>query len=750
MKPALILSSLAAFIKRRRKLIVRVVLAGLVLTASVLIAIPLISVEIGTRRAIECLARYHAPHAPSEKPSCGDHMQWFVRPSRISWTRHNATYRAEEFYARMAWFDYLDAAVAQPNREALAKAEKRLKEVEEIVHKGSQRHSMEDLGREAIGAPNVGRGALLVGDQTTLLANPEGFSDWHVRLRALQGALSQGDEARALEVAKRFAVWDPAHEELRAATAAVLCMGDGQKRGIELLRTMQDDRASRRYAAIARNWGDVRTLLVACAARAHVPPPPRPESPNAGEADHVETRAVLRLKLIRASHREGAALTVLPAEREEQAVQWAAGLLSTGAVQNGTRAVLLAAVLVSSPNVSAADAIDMATVHPENGEQPLLSLTELRALDWLHTRPGLGPRLPAADFAVAAERLQHLARDDKLGAEAAHTLGTAADALLFEAIRAHALAGHKEEALALLRQDAAHKALHNEAALGFARSSVLYLSGDHREALAELEGALAHVPEGDPQALFQRASALLQRAELLAALRASGDVSARASRALAEASLLADEAAHKSGSPLLNARAQWMRLALARPPNGEPLRASSRVDLTRAEPSLRWTWTGAVPPWAPGILPAELQPLAGEAPPIAPNESSWLEPWRGALSKRLSHWESAVSAPPEQRLVERFRLLAQRGDAMHEPLAELSLAAELLGKDGDPELWLSVYLARYFGCFSHREHAFLRWHAAKWRGDDTSAARWKEIYEKLVALAFSDPSKAELAAFLDL
>ena len=285
---------------------------------------------------------------------------------------------------------------------------------------------------------------------------------------------------------------------------------------------------------------------------------------------------------------------------------------------------------------------------------------------------------------------------------------------------------------------------------------MLYLSGDHRAALFEIEAARAQFQgndndNGDAQKSYQRASAFMQRAELLAALGPPKDESTH--QKIAEAALLADEAAQKSASPFLDARARWLRLALVRAPHGQPLRPLPPVDLESSEPSGRWPWTGEIPQWATPALPdhlQKLQKLAEQTAPQHPNESSLAEPWQGALTRLLTQIHKAITASPEQRLVQRYRALSRRGDNMPAPLAELSLAAQLLGGDGDVELWLNTYTARHFDQYSHRHNAWLRWNAALWRGDGERAEYWKKIYLQLQKLTFEDPSKAELAAFLDL
>src|SRR5262249_3944172 len=116
-----------------------------------------------------------------------------------------------------------------------------------------------------------------------------------------EAALVEGGLAPAVELARRYAEWDPRDEDVRVAVGSLLCLGGDEKRGLQFLETVQNDRARRRYAAIARNWGDVRALMVACAARAGIEPPPKPTSIEAGSGDPVVPRAVMRLRLTRAA-----------------------------------------------------------------------------------------------------------------------------------------------------------------------------------------------------------------------------------------------------------------------------------------------------------------------------------------------------------------------------------------------------------------------------------------------------------------
>ena len=115
---------------------------------------------------------------------------------------------------------------------------------------------------------------MLAGDRRTLRSRAL-WDHWSVDLRALEAALLDGDTARAGALARRYADFDPRDEDLRVAVAAMLCLAGDAARGGKLLETVQGDRAHQRHEAWARNWGEVRAAIVACAAKAGLPAPPR-------------------------------------------------------------------------------------------------------------------------------------------------------------------------------------------------------------------------------------------------------------------------------------------------------------------------------------------------------------------------------------------------------------------------------------------------------------------------------------------
>jgi tetratricopeptide (TPR) repeat protein len=694
-------------------------------------------------------------------------MRWFITPSRILWTRETASYRGEELFARIAVATYLDAAVGWPDKTVLAQAAEGLNGAEKVVKEGSQRVSMEDLGR-SVGSPNLGRAAVLVGDRAALLGRFDEWTDWHVRLHTLRAALTEGDLPLALRAAKRYAEFDPRDEDLRIGVAALLCLGEDAKRGLELMTSAQDDRATRRYAAMARDWGDVRLLIVACAARAGLTPPPRPEAPEAGQGNKLEARAALRLRLI-AAEGSGAAATPptsegaagggsrsMPgdgpnsvADRDRQAVTWAAELLAAGVSDPRARLALLALVVGSPYPPSPAQTVDLV---PRLDEPQLARPEAMTALDWLLEARGLRPIAPAPAIKRAAERLLEMAGSTELDAPSAAALRAAAGALWMEAGKALALAGEIDQALAAFDRGSS-EAQWSKPTLALARSSAWAMAGDIAAALAEID-ALSPEFRAPPSSDKPRTSTetavlaalLLQRAELLAMAPPPADEPSRATRKklLAQAALDADLAASASKIAKLDARARWMRLAFVRAPDGSPLRPGTEIDAAQIIPPRTWPWVGEIPT-------QETQPpsLGSSGAPLLAGESSLERRWEGPLARSLAAWNAAIAASPPERLAFRYALLSVRGDVVPAPLAYLSLATELLAGQGSAEVWLDAVMAPGSRSISHRMFAWSRWQAALRRGDLERATEWRRRFETLRAIA-SDPARAEIAAFLGI
>jgi hypothetical protein len=704
----------------RRAIVALLALAAALIAAGV--ATPMIMVATGTRRAIACFAQTPAPRGPA-LAGCRPELRWFSLPSRVPWTRHNATYRAEELAARAALTAYLDAAVGSPDRAALSRAATGVEIAANVVAAGSQRLSLEDLG-PSMGAPHLGREAARLGDRSTLLGRAERWADWHVRVHTLHAAIAEADLRRAASIAEAYAAVDPRDDDLRTTVAAVLCLAGDAKRGMDLLAFTQSDRATRRYAAMARNWGDVRALLLACAAIANATPPPKPEHPEAGEDDRIEVRAAQELRV--ATARGDAA-------RARRAIEGARDLLASSVRAPASRLGLLAVVL--APDAKAAAIAALARPRLEDGEGEL-STGPLLAMDWLPERGLTRPQIAGPALAAAAERAADLAAVPGVAEEDRTELLVAAGALAFEAARELAAAGDAPAAIAILdRYGALAAGAGSTVALALAKSSAWYVAGDPERALEALGDP--SLPDGAPPA--PGAALALQRAQILASLGRRGDA--------ARAAALSDDGIAKAGEespvapagvedpvavhpfPVLDARARWMRLALTRPPEGAPLRAGTPPPVVEPPGSVRYPW-----PWV------------GFASPATP----WSRLDQRALSLALAGWDAARAAPSDQRRALRYAALSRRGDAPPALAPYLSVAAELLGDgEGDVEIWLDAFLALDARRFSHREIAFARAEAALWRGDRASAEAWRGRYEKLRAVA-CDPERAEIARFLGI
>jgi hypothetical protein len=768
--------------------VLRIASVALLLLAAAAFAVPYIAVAHATRRATACLTAYEAPRGPTP-PACADEIYWLITPSHLPWTRDAASYRGEELGARIAIADYRDAIIGAPDRARLADAAETLEGAHIIMIQGSRRVMLDDLGPD-IGAPNLGRAAASLGDRRTLLDRAELWPDWHVRLRTLSAALIEGDIPRATAIAKRYAEFDPRDEDLRTAVAAMLCLSGDEKRAIELLTSVQSDRATKRYAAMARDWGDVRALLIACAAKAGLQPPPKPESPEAGQGTPMEARALLRIRLAKQEPQDEAGkLELDAASTAALRLLGEASILPSGDVQPslaselrfpGARAAILAAVLDAGYAIEPARLIVLA--QPARDEAPLLPSPAITALDWLRDSPGLGPVVSAQTFERAAERVSSMAEAvDSIETSQKQTpressvepLRAIAGALWMEAAREHARA--RDAASALRAIDAgAPLARWSPASIALAQSTAWYVVGDVDQALAALDagppldsaappasgtaGTAATAGTADSTRPLVIAAALLQRAELLAALRPDRDRGSPAAKAAAAAALLADQAASASGDPALDARARWTRLALVplNDPNAPPLRPGTETNI---DGILRSALV-AHAPLAHGGIPVEIngvavQPGTGANRPwpwvgaIPSHPSSPDVPETPALSTSLSLWSAAIRAPSNDRRALRYMVLRARGDVSPSPLASLSLAADLLADDGDTAIWIDAFTALDPRVLSLRTYTWIRAHAARWRGDKAEASTWLARYATLCALA-ADPHRAEIARYLGL
>lgn len=657
--------------------------------------VPSALVCVGTREATACFRAFEAPRGP-ELPWCGDAIGWYSFPARVPWTVTPATYRGEELRIRIAIGQYQNAVAGKPSRADREAAAARMQEAADIVRTGSQRLAFEELG-PAVGAPDPAQDALLLGDRDTLLRRAKEWGEWHQRLHTLHAALLEGDVARAVDVARHYATFDPREEDLRSALGGLLCLGGDAPRGIEMLLHQQHDRASRRYAAMSRNWGDVRTALLACAALGKVPAPPRPATSEAGQDDQREARAPVRLR-VDADH-----------DHRLRDAQESAQQMLSNALPAGARAPILAALLASGHELSADVWTELARAHTEDGEPPLLDLGTVNVVAWLDVPAGR-PIATGAVYRRGAEKLLALAEAAPEDERAA--LSSAAAALFIEGARAHVRAMEAEAALDLLGK-AAPLARMDAATRGLAEALVRYATGDAEGAHRALSAA--PIDAAPPEL---RAAALTLRAEVSGAWGPPSPGEATA----------AYEAAQKAGSAPLIAWARRVRLWAV--PSAEP---PADVRVARLDPM-----AGRFMLW----------PSLGYANPLVA--------WGGAddgrlatLERNLGVWSAALAASDEDRRAFRYAFLRHRGDMPDALVPYLAVAAQVAGEGGDPEVWLDAVMAVDAPRFSLRTYAWARAQAARARGDRKTHDEWMRRMGTLAKLT-GDPERAELARFLGL
>lgn len=698
-------------------------LAVLATGAAASVTVPELMLAQGTREAKACLASYEAPRGP-EQPTCGKLVEWMVLPARLPWTANRARYRAEELNARIARAKYLDAAASVPSAEGLAKAAEELELEAAVVRNGSQRIVFDELG-PSVGAPDVGREADAVGDRRTLLARGEAWLDFRVRITTLRAALLEADPKRAEHLARRYADYDPRDHDSRTSIAAVLCMGlgDDPKRGFEMLPFVQDDRASRRYEGMVRDFGEVRALIVACAARVGQSPPPMPTSPSAGGPDAIEQRTLLRIRLA-TTHANGEATDAV-----QSAIAAAKSLLESGPRNPGARIALLAALLAAGADLDADDVARLARARDD--EEPLAAPIAWTSIEWLaERRPELGdadppPVVPGATFVAAARGV--LGLEAKLRGPKEGPRSATAEALVLTrgALWLEAAAALAREGDALGGANAADEAAtalrlgpHGRALL---RSNVFRLVGDREKAFTEL--AVDDAPAKDERAGGVAAAdpripaaVAIQRAELAMALGKREEARTSAERAEQRA-----DACHDT---LFAARARWQLAALG-------ARSAPTPSWADVEAGTALVWIGFGDP---------LEPYRAGDPAMQ----------SARVARALDGWVGLAGADPSLRRAARWAALGDRGDAPPWLGVHLALAGHLLApSEGDAEVWLDAVSAFDARRFSLRSYAFARADAARFRGDAEAAARWETRYRFLRGVA-SDPTRIELARHLDL
>lgn len=690
--------------RARRPRSVRRVAAGALLCFVALGSLaPELMLRLGQVRATSCLGEARAVRG-ERLPDCGRFVGDFALPARAPWTRRDATLAAEELEARRAIDAYVDAAVGAPDPTALAEHAAWVDREHDRVADGSGRLWLEELGPR-VAAPSLGELAATLGDRARLLERPERFDAWPVRVAALDAAMLEADFDRVDEIARRFAEWDPRDADLRTHVGAALCLASPTQ-GLELLERVPVDRAAKRSANIARDYGEVWAVTLACAARAGLLAPEPPASGNAGIADRPETWLPSALRTTkdpaqRARHLHEA-IERLERHDEHGVSPWL----------DGARAALLAAVLhASGDELDDARLAVFARPRAERAE-PALGPSGLWLGELLHDPPGLEPNVPVAWLESAAARLATAASRPHAARDLEATLRDAASGMYLRAARARARRGEVELALAKLELARELSPL-DPARLRLWSASLAYAAGARERALRILEadppGDAVDAPSDD------RATATRTRARSLALealLRASlGD----AKRAAQLASLLPE---------------------LARA-------------IDDAETSLE------IATVALAFAPEDLRSEAPEAPPwlgLADPHRRWATVAGERPRDLLASYARALGAASPERRAFRYQSFDRRGDAPRFALPWVVVQGALLDPDATSdtaETWLDAAMALDRRRSSLSAYAFVRLEAARMRGDAAAAERWRERLEVLRRLATGDDA-LEIAGFLGL
>ncbi|NUO50935.1 MAG: hypothetical protein HOV80_18940 [Polyangiaceae bacterium] len=663
---------------------------GAVLLAGIAFIAPELSVRVTRSRAADCLAGARAPRGPA-LPDCSHLVDDFELPAKVSYTRHDATYRAEELYARIAMNRYLDAAVGSPDPDRLHATSFGVQRAQKVIEDGSQRISLEELG-PVIGSPHLGKMAASIGDRTALLRQPDFYGHWSVRVLVLEAALLEGDVDLSGDIAEGYADWDPRDADLRTSVGATLCITN-PRRGLEILDRVPKDRADRRYANIQRNFGEVSAVIAACAAKLGQDPPPLPPLNGAGEPDADDVRLIGALQLVEGEERRDTMV--------DRAIDRLQGDGSAGVEPSVpyARAMLLAAVLAGPNELEPAVLVNLATPRPHEGA---FAPKHLTLVDIFDQAPGIQPRLPARTLDRAAASLRQIA--ERAGSsEHRPVLDGAAAGLLVLAAAEKARAGLAADAATTAELAARWQGLGPRVA-ALSSASAAYAAGDAALALTRLEAApsapadgedstvtiglasldaLVHASAGDLEGAKQRASALGPLAKTAPSLQASFD-------------------------------ARWIALALGE--HNGPL---------GAQPVVAWL---------------------GSADPL----SRYLERGQPALETTMAAWTGALSSSSEIRRAFRYQVLDRRGDAPAFILPYLVATARLLDDETSAagvETWLDTASAVDARRLRLRSYVWARAEAAKIRGDDLHGEIWRDRLAKLREVAAREED-AEMAAFL--
>lgn len=259
---------------------------------------PTLLLHVVVDDAVECFASI-PKRAAAELPPCDAQVHRLEHLERLPFVGRPSVRAREEIVARMARWRYVDAAVGEPSREALTEAFADLRPAAQSIWDGSRRLRMDEVG-PPVPVPEPGALAFSVGDRRTLDLRAFEWSQHYTETRAMEAALLEGRLDRAVRLAEHYQ--GRPNTDLRVRVGALLCAGGQHDTGIEQVLEVETGRASHRTANFARNFGGVRVVHEACTHLAKLVPAPVPQYGDAGQFDHRERLAAMRMRHLRARH----------------------------------------------------------------------------------------------------------------------------------------------------------------------------------------------------------------------------------------------------------------------------------------------------------------------------------------------------------------------------------------------------------------------------------------------------------------
>lgn len=659
--------------------------AGLLaLGATSVVALPEAAFNRGLDVGAACFVAFERGAAPPDESCRASGRRWLGLASRAPWIRRRATLALEELDARWAVASYVDAAVGLLDDDALAARWSALDGSREAIEAASGRLRMDDLG-PPLPIPSGGRLAFSVGDRHSLDEHAFSFDAHDVEKHALRAALVEGRPERAIRLAQHY--HGRPNTDLRVLVGALDCMAKEPHAEAPLLE-VESGRAGKRTANFARDFGDVRVVVEACARLRRGPVTPPPATSNAGELDRFEQRMALALRRWADECDPGHVTpstpgAMTPCRASERTRARIAEVLERLASSSPLAHRLELVALVTPWFDESAPLVRLA--RPHNAERTPVDRVPWAIEAWLASDGPAEPYVMPTAYAAAASRLAEMA----VAGDPDKELVTLAAVMRVRAARGFAFVGERAKAEEALEGALVELApLKGQAQL--ARSSLAWLLGDVATARRVLEPAAIGAPR-------DRAAVRLQRAMLLLPDVKSAREELVAARVEA------------AGDPELVDRCRWLLAALGVHDDSSP-----------------------APP-DPERIPV-IGELAGMSPEVrAAKTTDALAVWRAWLA----------AGDPAALRATRYRALGVRGAAPRDSLvAHLLLGAGLAPADR-AERWLDAFFAFDAVRLPVTEEVWLRYVVSRARGDEPAAKRWRERFDLLAALAH-DPSRAEL------